>query len=209
MSFVYKENELPVGTICTQRLHNLIKFSEYKKFIFKCKTYCDNRGIDLNDYIDNKKFLVPHATKIFFLPIDLAIGIIENVRMHNINRGTTLEYLYKLKGEKMHVQLQERKADSVLDIIAYTLKTFAIDSYKEYTINNKYRIDLYIPTYNLAIEYDEYHHAQQAAEDEIRESYIKTIIGCEFIRLQDADSMSINISKVLSKCLMPVALNEP
>ena len=60
-----------------------------------------------------------------------------------------------------------------------------------------YRLDAYIPRYNLAIEYDEQHHQQQQKEDKQREEEIKKILGCKFIRLDYKDDDFVNIGKVL------------
>ncbi len=73
----------------------------------------------------------------------------------------------------------------------YIKKTFPkIKLENEYTIKNKeskkpnsyYRIDIYCPEYNLAIEVDEYGHAYYNSSYVEREKYIRNEIGCDFIR---------------------------
>jgi len=203
MSFIYKESEIPEGTICTERLQELIQFSEYKRFIFKCKVYCDNRNINMDQYIDDPKYLRPNVKHVYFLPIDLAVGIIENVRMSNPNRGKTLDYLYSLKGEKIHIQLQDRKAEEFVVMLSKILYNFGIQTVKEFSLlGSKYKVDLYIPNYNIVVEYDEYHHTTNNDKD--REKEIIEHLNCVFIRVKDSDSLSENVSKVLSKCLVAI-----
>jgi very-short-patch-repair endonuclease len=47
-----------------------------------------------------------------------------------------------------------------------------------------YKIDLYFPDYNLAIECDEYLHIFQKEDETKREKYIKDKLDCEFIRFK-------------------------
>lgn len=66
----------------------------------------------------------------------------------------------------------------------------------------KYRIDLYIADYNLAIECDEYNHKHNSSNyEEQRESYIKRKLNCDFIRY-NPDEENFNIGKVINKILI-------
>lgn len=56
-------------------------------------------------------------------------------------------------------------------------------------LNGKYRIDFYIKSLNIAIEYDEYEHKYNTDKDIIRESEIKEKIGCDFIRISEEMSV--------------------
>lgn len=64
----------------------------------------------------------------------------------------------------------------------------------------KYRVDAYIPRFNLSIEYDERFHEQatEREKDVARESRIKNRNGSQFIRLSYRDSDEVNIGKVMS-----------
>jgi very-short-patch-repair endonuclease len=50
-----------------------------------------------------------------------------------------------------------------------------------------YRIDLYMPKYNLAIEFDEQGHKYRTEADIIRQDAIEHRLGCTFIRVKDTD----------------------
>lgn len=55
------------------------------------------------------------------------------------------------------------------------------DKITQFSIN-KYKIDLYFPKYNLAIECDEHFHNFQKSCDKEREILIKNELSCDFIR---------------------------
>lgn len=56
----------------------------------------------------------------------------------------------------------------------------------QYKVLN-YRIDFYIPSLNLAIEYDELHHEtpRNKSEDIFRQVQIEKLINCHFIRVKE------------------------
>ena len=76
----------------------------------------------------------------------------------------------------------------------------------QYAVNN-YRIDLYFPKYNLAIECDEDHHKKYLLSDKIREDNIKeTINDCKFIRYKPYDK-DFNIFKVINEIYIYIKNN--
>ncbi len=52
-----------------------------------------------------------------------------------------------------------------------------------------YRLDAYISELNLAIEYDEPHHASTVLSDKKREKFIKNKLKCSFIRVKQGQEM--------------------
>jgi len=62
-----------------------------------------------------------------------------------------------------------------------------------------YRIDIYIPEFNLAIEYDEIkgHHTYEQDDDIIRQKYIENKLGCTFIRISETLTLEEGINKIL------------
>jgi very-short-patch-repair endonuclease len=75
--------------------------------------------------------------------------------------------------------------DSILKI---TQAFFGEIMHTQFKVLN-YRLDLYFPKYNLAIEFDEKFHAHQVVADQHRESKIRKEIGCTFIRFCLSDNM--------------------
>lgn len=80
----------------------------------------------------------------------------------------------------------------------------AIDGNIEYTLQYRvpdttYRIDMYLPDYNIAIECDENGHADRDPEYEaVREQEIKNKLKCGFIRF-NPDSPNFNIFSVVNE----------
>lgn len=67
-------------------------------------------------------------------------------------------------------------------------------------MDNTYKIDYYIPSLNIAIEYDENGHKHYSYEEhEGRQKEIKNKLGCRFIRVTDDDSHSFNVGKVIKE----------
>ena len=61
-----------------------------------------------------------------------------------------------------------------------------------------YHIDLYMPKYNLTIEFDEAHHRWQQESDRIREAQITEQIGCTFIRVKETDDICVAAGHIYS-----------
>lgn len=65
----------------------------------------------------------------------------------------------------------------------------------QYSVDN-YRIDLYIPLYNIAIEIDEEEHKYKKDYDTIRQIYIEKQIHCKFIRINEGESCGSVIARI-------------
>jgi very-short-patch-repair endonuclease len=74
--------------------------------------------------------------------------------------------------------------------------------YSGFTVINQYaiggfKIDMFIPEINVAIEYDEKAHKYRRENDTKREQDIKALIGCSFIRIYEQDGLFYNLGKVI------------
>jgi very-short-patch-repair endonuclease len=76
-------------------------------------------------------------------------------------------------------------------------KTFSkVNMYKQFKVG-RYRVDLYVEEYNLVVECDEYNHSDRnPKEEKERECFIKSELGCDFIRF-NPDSKDFSIFSVL------------
>jgi len=74
------------------------------------------------------------------------------------------------------------------------LEVLSVESIKQYPIVD-YKIDLYLPEYNIAIEFDEYHHNK--SKDKIREDKIRQAIDCKFVRISDDVELGTAIGLVI------------
>ena len=113
---------------------------------------------------------------------DIGVDIIKNRFKYNV-RSARFEYKY-------------------LNEIQDFLNLMNIEYILQYQVGN-YRIDLYIPKYNLAIEIDEEEHKYKKDYDLKRQSYIENQIHCKFVRVNEGESCGCAIAKItkeLYKC---------
>ena len=68
----------------------------------------------------------------------------------------------------------------------------------QYQVDN-YRIDLYIPKFNLAIEIDEREHKYKKEYDSKRQKYIVEQIHCTFIRVNEGESCGSVIARIIKE----------
>lgn len=67
-----------------------------------------------------------------------------------------------------------------------------------------YRIDLYFPEHQIAVECDENGHKDYLAEKEIkRQDIITQLLGCKFVRF-NPDSPEFNIGNVINKIMVAI-----
>lgn len=71
----------------------------------------------------------------------------------------------------------------------------------QYSVGN-YRIDLYIPEYNTAIEIDEKEHRYKQDYDHKRQNYIENQIHCKFIRVNEGESCGSVIARIVKELKM-------
>lgn len=109
------------------------------------------------------------------------------------------------KGEQIinnKFNLNSRSASleyAFLDVLEDALKPFKIYGERQYKVLN-YRIDFYIPSLKIAIEYDENNHSNYSYEDqELRQSMIQKELGCKFIRVSDKNSHFYNVGLILKE----------
>ena len=84
-----------------------------------------------------------------------------------------------------------RKENEIEDF----LNVMDIDYIEQYQVDN-YRIDLFIPKYNIAIEIDEKEHKYKQECDRIRQKYIEKQIHCKFIRINEDESCGSVIARI-------------
>lgn len=78
------------------------------------------------------------------------------------------------------------------------LNLMNIDSVEQYQVDN-YRIDLYIPKYNTAIEIDEVEHKYKREYDLTRQNYIENKIHCKFIRINEGESCGCALARIMKE----------
>lgn len=96
--------------------------------------------------------------------------------------------------------MSSRSEISFGEILIKTLKLLNIKvETQKPMFDGKYRIDFYLPEFNLAIEYDEEQHKHQQEEDKQREEEIKKSLSCKFVRLDYKQDDCYNVGLVLKE----------
>lgn len=102
----------------------------------------------------------------------------------------------------------DRFETSFFKKLSDTLFAMNIELDRQKVSCSKYRLDGYLPQYNIAIEYDELQHyvKPQKSKDIKRQKAIEKELGCQFIRLDYRNTDAYNIGlvfKELFKELIP------
>ena len=119
---------------------------------------------------------------------------------HTENKIKFIEWL-KFNGfiTQTEVFNTTRKEINFLNKLEQSLKPFNITGIRQYSVLN-YRIDYYIPSLNIAIEYDENGHSNYTYEQhELRQEQIENELGCKFIRVTDFKTNEYNIGLVIKE----------
>lgn len=100
-------------------------------------------------------------------------------------------------------ETHKRQELEFLDMLEQALEPFNIQGVRQYQISDmgrKYRIDYYIPSLNIAIEYDENEHKGYSYDEhEGRQIEIEKEIGCRFIRVSDGNNHMYNVGQVIKE----------
>lgn len=124
-------------------------------------------------------------------------GIMFIIQSSQVKKELKEKFLMKIQdkiGNKELIVITERKELSFVNDLEEFLSAFNVKGIAQYKIDDKYRIDYYIPDLKIAIEYDENGHKNYDREKErMREEYIKNKLGCKFIRVPDDNSDIKNI----------------
>ena len=132
----------------------------------------------INDFILSY-YISPRGRKYkHYLLTDNGAEILINKFKYNI-RSARFEYKY-------------------LNEIEDFLDLMNVDYMEQFQVGN-YRIDLYIPKFNLAIEIDEKEHKYKQGYDTIRQKYIEKQIHCTFIRINEGESCGSAIARIVKE----------
>ena len=158
-----------IGTISTEELY---------------KTFLTETMLDLKEATDYKYFILADSEK-------------EKIEATEIIAVDSEKNEIIIKVENLYLP-KENSEILFKEMLEETLNELKIRVEHQYPAE-KYRIDFFIPEYNLAIEYDESYHELKIKEDSEREKEINKILGCDFVRCSYKDSNIKNIIKILKK----------
>lgn len=123
------------------------------------------------------------------------LSLLQRSRLSN----TQKQELIKSLNLEEKVVLTSRKEIEFIDQLEETLKPFNLVGIRQYKVGT-YKIDYYIPSLNIAIEYDENDHLGYSYEaHEMRQKEIEDTLKCRFIRVTDYNTHNFNIGLVLKE----------
>lgn len=106
---------------------------------------------------------------------------------------------FEINSDDEYIHFVQNKEIRFRNQLSTILNKFKIRYQFQYSVF-QYRIDIYLPDFNIAIEYDENAHKHYIYEtQELREMNIKNEIGCKFIRVTDEYSIDEAVSIILSE----------
>lgn len=109
---------------------------------------------------------------------DIGAEILKNRFKYNV-RSARFEYKYL------------NEIEDFLDIMEV--------AYSEQYKVDRYKLDLYIPKYNIAIEIDEEEHKYKRENDNMRQKYIEKQMHCKFIRINEGESCGSVIARIVKE----------
>jgi anti-repressor protein len=122
-------------------------------------------------------------SKNYILTTSVAINIVRQMK-NNPLASKIYKFLVNLNGKEVIIKEQKRKEYQFKTSLFKFLKPYKTEIKTQFIIEG-YRVDFYLPEYNLVIEFDEEFHQYQKIEDEIRENKIKDKLNCSFIRIDE------------------------
>lgn len=171
----------------------------YKDTVNALKKHCKEDGVTFHCLTDN----LGRTQLAKFVDEKELLNLINNSQ--NLTKPKKYEFIQWLQSngflKDVVTPVKERKETKFITKLQIVLNTMDITSIAQYSVMN-YRIDLYIPQYKLAIEYDENDHRYYTYEQhQGRQEKIQNILGCEFVRLSDSNSDEYNIGIVMKVIL--------
>lgn len=118
--------------------------------------------------------------------------------MELIRNSYNLKHRYVTKiNTLMQTNIVMTLENSTIGFLCNCIKNIT-DVYRQYKVGS-YFVDLYIPKINIVVECDEDGHKDRnLTYEHTREEFIKTKLGCEFIRFNPNDT-NFDLSEVINK----------
>ena len=171
--------------------YDLIENVDYIKTIIKVNTFRKNGQIGASNRNE------------YYITLNNSILIVERDKSSFYN-DNVLKWLYSLKQDNTKIIVRNNKRPEIkfLDKLEEALKPFNIKGIRQYCLfKGKYRIDYYIESKNIAIEYDEGQHKNKSnvINDKIRQEEIEKELKCKFIRVSIENSDEYNIGFIIKE----------
>lgn len=159
-----------------------IKFDKQRKHVNEAIRNLTKKNPELTEHFIESTYMSSRGRceKQFEID-DIGTDILTNKFKYNI-RSARFEYKY-------------------LNEVKDFLDEMNIKYIPQYSVGN-YKIDLYIPKYNIAVEIDEEEHKYKQDYDKIRQKYVEKQIHCAFIRVNEGESCGSVIARIVKELKM-------
>lgn len=159
------------------------RFGNSKKYAYDEVPYLNKVGVEKPSYMLDKNWL----------------SYLRNVITNN-DRSVYQKAYEMLGGEKFEIICNTRFEDTFINKLTKTLSSMGIEISRSHPFEG-YRVDAYLPEYNLIVEYDEEFHESKLniVEDLERENKILDEHDVEFVRVCVRETDEFNIGKVMRK----------
>lgn len=176
---------------------NALGYSNASKAV---STHCKNvtkRTIDVSQKNKNNK--ARNTQTMSLIEEDDIFNLINKCEKLTESKKTKIINSFKSLGYLNNITFSSRKEIEFIDKLERALLAFNVTGKKQHNVLG-YRIDYYIPSLNVAIEYDENGHKNYTYEaHELRQELIQKELGCRFIRVTDNKDDYINIGLVIKE----------
>ena len=161
-----------------------------------------NNDCQFKDFVDEHNLKTSNRTKNIYLLSERGYAILVEImsdKTLEVSEAMFRDYFNCNK----YVVVSNRKEIEFIECLKQALLPFDITQFERQYSKLKcgnYKIDLYLPEINVAVEYDENEHKRYTYEQqELRQKLIEEELGCRFIRVTDKMSHSYNVGKVLKE----------
>ena len=120
------------------------------------------------------------------------------MRYKNLKNTNFQTWLIENNIIKDFIHTKTRFEVSFLNLLEEALLEIGIVGVRQHKVGT-YRIDFYIPSFKIAIEYDEHQHRYAKDKDSIRQEFVAKELDCKFVRCDYEDSDIKNVMKVLKE----------
>jgi len=191
--FIANIHNKPIRKVQELLNKNLILFKENIDIIdLKLKV---NKNILVEQFKLYNKQSFANSKNIYALTLTGYIRYLNLIQDAQI--GKEILNIYFEYNKDVYAVLENRKEILFRNSIKNCLKEICTINFQHYV--DGYKIDIYIPEFNLAIEYDEIgsNHTYKQDDDIIRQKYIENKLGCTFIRISETLTLEEGINIIL------------
>lgn len=130
-------------------------------------------------------------------------GLVQSVAGANKITSEEKKHIFEVLGVPvLNFEKYSSKEQKFVEALKEVLKPFNVTVTQQFFVKGR-RVDIYIPEWNLVIEYDELKHKYYTfLDEELRQQIIEDELGCRFIRVSEANSDLENVGIVLRTVML-------